>query len=550
MNKRKVVIPLVTAVGLVSGVWVSDISAVSAQQVQTGTFSVADIKVETGADIKARLPFDAKLVIRFTTPVEPYTVDDSALFVTDEFGTRASVTKTFTDQDKTIIVKPPSNGYEPGRTYTLHVKTDIYAKSGKQLSQPIKQSFTIQNEIVSIQGDETHTFFLGPKGAVWRSGKESFLPAEKEQDKTISTPQAYKELTGVNTIVKGKAHYLALKEDGTVWAWGENKSGELGDGTTQSKNVPTQIKELTDVTSVIAANDAEGNGYSLALKKDGTVWAWGSNKYGQLGVGDWNGTTVAKPRQIQDFRDITFIASGTGSVFAVKSDGKVYAWGDNRMGQLGDDSTQTRYRPVKIEELKDVEGIVAGKNYALAYQKDGNVYAWGSNEFGQLGNGSSSPSDIPVQVTGLSGVKQLIIADNSNFALKNDGTVWSWGQNEKGQLGDGSTNNRFIPFQIGSMTHIQSISVSGKNGIALDEDGKVWTWGQPQTQLEADKKNENSAPVQLRNLSNIKQIWAKSNSYFAVEKNGTVWAWGENNAGQLGDGTSKSQPVPVKIPAF
>jgi len=100
------------------------------------------------------------------------------------------------------------------------------------------------------------------------------------------------------------------------------------------------------------------------------------------------------------------------------------------------------------------------------------------------------------------------------------------------------------------MTHIQSISVSGKNGIALDEDGKVWTWGQPQTQLEADKKNENSAPVQLRNLSNIKQIWAKSNSYFAVEKNGTVWAWGENNAGQLGDGTSKSQPVPVKIPAF
>ncbi|MED0671836.1 Ig-like domain-containing protein [Aneurinibacillus aneurinilyticus] len=549
MNKKNACMQALAAIGLVSGTFVSDIPVVSAQQVQAETFSVASIQTESGIDIKTKLPFDTKLVIRFTNPIEQYTVDDSSLFIADESGNRVSVTKTFTDQDKTVIVKPPSSGYNPGHTYTLHVKNDIYSKDGKKLNKAVVQELKIQNKIVSIQGDQAHTFFIGSNGEVWRSGQESFLLMEKEQNKSIFAPQVYEELENVKTIVKGKAHYLALKEDGTVWAWGDNKSGELGDGTKESKNTPVQVKELTDVMTIIASNDAAGNGYSIALKKDGTIWAWGSNQYGQLGVGDWNGVTITKPMRVQDLNNIVSVASGTGNVFAIEGDGKVYAWGDNRLGQLGDDSTQTRYRPVRIKDLKGIERIVTGKNYALAYEKNGNAYAWGNNESGQLGNGSSSSNDVPKQVNGLFGIQEMVTVENSNYVLKNDGTVWIWGQNEKGQLGDGTTNSRFSPVKLDGLSDIQSIAVDGKNGVALDKEGNVWFWGQTQ-RTDVEKENVLATPVQIKTLSNIKQIYAKAGSYFAIGADGTIWAWGENAVGQLGNGTNKSQAVPVKIPVF
>ncbi|MFT9850458.1 RCC1 domain-containing protein [Aneurinibacillus sp. REN35] len=551
MNKKKVCIQTFAIISLVSGAVTSNIPMASAQQIKSEAFSMVSVQVESGLDIKTKLPFNTKLVIRFNSPIERYTVDDSALFVTDEFGNHVSITKSIIDQDKTIIINPPSSGYVPGRTYTLHVKNEIYAKTGKKLTQAVKQVFRIQNEVVNIQGNKAHTFFIGSQGEVWKSGQDGVLSTE-EKNKQQTAPQPYKELKDIETIVNGKTHFLALKKDGTVWAWGENKSGELGNGTTDPQNSPVQIKGIENIKTIIAANDADGKGYSIALEENGTVWTWGSNQYGQLGIGDWNGTAVMKPVQVQNLRDVESITSGVGNVFAVKSDGKVYAWGDNRFSQLGDDSTQTRYLPIQIDKVKEIDSIVAGKNHTLAYQKNGNVYAWGNNEFGQLGNGTSSSSDIPVQVNELSGVKKIIVINNSNFALKNDGTVWAWGQNEKEQLGDGTKMSRFIPFKINNLSHIQDITIDEKSGLALDEEGKVWTWGLGQQGSSTERPNNiiGSTPVQVNNLTNIKSIYAKSESYFAIGIDGSISTWGENSYGQLGDGTNKARTVPVKVPAF
>ncbi|MED0757677.1 hypothetical protein P4S93_00735 [Aneurinibacillus thermoaerophilus] len=551
MNKKNTLIPLVTACGLLSGAWLPGAPVVLAQEIKTGAPAVVSIQTENGMDAKAKQPTDVRWVIRFNTPIERYTVDDSALFVKDESGNKVSVTLVFGDKDQTITVKPPTNGYGSGQTYFLCVNDSIYAKSGKKLSASVTQRFQIQNEIVSIQGDKDHTFFIGKK-EVWRSGKENFLPTT-EQGKNLATPQLFKELSDIKTIVNGKEHFLALTNDGTVWAWGTNKSGELGDGTNQSRNTPVQVKGLSDVIEVVAANDSDGNGYSLALTKDGTIYAWGSNKYGQLGLGEGAGAFVKTPTRVLEVRDIASIAGGQGHAFAVKNDGTVYAWGRNNEGQLGDDTTKDRYIPVRIDDLKGISRIVMGTNHIIAFQRSGNMYAWGNNDFGQLGNGSNDASKTPVQVNFLSDVQQLFTVGDSNFALKSDGTVWAWGKNDEGQLGDGTRENRLMPVKIEVLTKIKMISVSEDHGLALDEDGKVWAWGknnQGQLGIGKTEGKESSVPVQVGKLSNIKQVYAKSGSSFAIGEDGTVWAWGENGAGQLGEGTAKNQPAPAKTPTF
>ena len=259
-----------------------------------------------------------------------------------------------------------------------------------------------------------------------------------------NTPVQVSDLTGITAIAAGELHTVALKNDGTVWAWGKNYYGQFGDGTTTNSNTPVQISGLTDVKAISA-----GAFNTVALKNDGTVWAWGLNSSGQLGDGTMEDSSI--PVRVRDLTGITAISAGFVShAVALKSDGTVWAWGSNSYGELGDGTTAGRNIPVQvIGDLTDVMAIAAGDSHTVALKNDGTVWAWGRNNYFQLGDGTDTNRNTPTQVIGLRDDGKAITAGGwHTVALKKDGTVWAWGLNFSGQLGDGTTNDSYTPIQV------------------------------------------------------------------------------------------------------
>ena len=315
-------------------------------------------------------------------------------------------------------------------------------------------------------------------------------------------PVQVSNLTDVVTVAGGGLHSLAIKSDGTgdstsndgtVYAWGNNFNGQLGDGTSGSgtnKTTPVQVSGLTDVVAV-----AGGNSHSLALKSDGTLWAWGNNDVGQLGNGESGSGVVSNtPVQVEDpsdptgfFTDVVAVAAGSNHSLAIKSDGTddgssddgmVYAWGFNSEGQLGDGTsgspTNNKSTPAQASGLMDVTEVAGGNAHSLALESNGTVYTWGSNSKGQLGHDPNpatsgfEPSSTPSQVSGLTNVEDVASGLNHNLATKSThGAVWAWGCNDYGQLGNNGvpTNpgSNCAPF---SRTPVQTIGLFNAAEVA------------------------------------------------------------------------------------
>jgi len=195
--------------------------------------------------------------------------------------------------------------------------------------------------------------------------------------------------TGATGVRAGGLHSLALKADGSVWAWGRNYSGQLGDGSTRDRNSPGQVSGLTGVTAIASGPDGSHN---LALKTDGTVWAWGENGNGQLGDGSTTDRTT--PIQVGGLTGVTAIAAGGAHSLALTGDGSVWAWGRNTDGQLGDGTTTERRTPVQVGSLGGVAAIAVGGYHSLASKSDGTLWAWGNNLYGSLGDGSDHQADF------------------------------------------------------------------------------------------------------------------------------------------------------------
>ena len=218
----------------------------------------------------------------------------------------------------------------------------------------------------------------------------------------------------------GNQHTLAICNNGTVNAYGQNLWGQLGNGTYNSSGVPVPVTGLTGIIAVDACGFPDvyyGGLHSLALKNDGTVWAWGSNINGQLGNGTNTNSNV--PVQVSGLSGITAIAGGHNGSFslALKNNGTVWAWGDNSTGQLGNGTTTNSNVPVQVNGLTGVVGIAGGGWHALAVKSDGTVWAWGNNIYGQLGNGTTYDSYIPVQVSSLTGISDVAAAVRHSLAL-------------------------------------------------------------------------------------------------------------------------------------
>ncbi len=291
--------------------------------------------------------------------------------------------------------------------------------------------------------------------------------------------------TGVVAVAGNSSNNgLALTAAGTVYAWGANNEGALGDGTTNDSVTPVQVAGLSDVKAI-----AEGNGFSFALKRDGTLWAWGDNFDGQLGTGEipdpnHSGANPPHPVPAQVTtlgNTVVSVAAGISHALALMADGTVWAWGFNSHGDLGfvdpnshsnDASTSIFPTPQRVAGLAGVQAIAAGGAYSLALTSDGQVWAWGANFDGQLGNGSSSGAGAafpaPTPVSGVSGVVQIAAGENHALARTAGGSVYAWGANDHGQLGVSTTTQcpgDFIANPC-STTPAQVPGVSGASGIA------------------------------------------------------------------------------------
>jgi len=377
-------------------------------------------------------------------------------------------------------------------------------------------------------------------------------------------------------IVALAAALLVLADSGVVQAgnlygWGHNSFGQLGDGTSTDHYVPMPVDMSGVLSGKIVTAIAAGGVHTVALTSDGKVYDWGYNGSGQLG----DGTTTNRSRPVAvDMsrvllgKIVTSISGGLFHTVALASDGRVYAWGDNTYGQLGDGTTTSSTTPVAVQMIgalsrQTVIAIAGAESHTVALTSEGKVYGWGRNNEGELGDGTTISRTTPVAVDmsgALSGkvVTAITVGDEHTVALTSDGRVYAWGRNTYGQLGDGTFTNRTTPVAVNtsgvlSGKIVTAIAAGGDHTVALTSDGQVFDWGNNSYgQLGNGTIAHNSMPVAAFSggvLAGkiVTAIAAGGVHTLARISDGRVYAWGNNSYGELGDGTITSRTTPVAV---
>lgn len=329
-------------------------------------------------------------------------------------------------------------------------------------------------------------------------------------------------------ISGGLDNSFAVGIDGALRAWGWNLYDRLGIGGGGDSATPVAAGAGMNGITAIAA----GNGYTVVLKADGTVWASGSNDVGQLG----DGTTVRRSTfvRVLGLSQVVAISARTAHTLALKSDGSVWAWGQNDKGQLGDGSTISRSSPVTVRSITDVASIACGGKHSVAMKRDGTIWTWGASDAGQLGSGSVVDRSTPAALAPFATITAVSAGNDHTLALGADGAVWVWGKNDYGQLGDGTTSNRVAPTRL-ALSGIAAVAAGSVHSLALKPDGTVLEWGS------VDDIHFGSSftatPATTPGLGSVAAIFAGPRS-FAIKRDGTAWGWGSNIFGSLGTGTS------------
>ncbi|MFN0075292.1 MAG: RCC1 domain-containing protein [Prosthecobacter sp.] len=360
------------------------------------------------------------------------------------------------------------------------------------------------------------------------------------------------------------------------FGWGSNAYGQLGNGSTTDTNVPaatmTSGALSGKVLTKISTSEYNGTTHTLVVSSDGQIFAWGRNDSGQLG----DGSTVDRTSAVAvDMSGVLFgktvvdVAAGGGFSLAVTSDGSIYSWGNNSVGQLGDGTSTVRHVPVAVDMTgvlfgKVVKSVSAGSVSAAALTSDGYVFTWGRGIDGQLGNGTSGSSLVPVAVdtTGvLSGKIVTSISMGSFFclAVASDGKAFSWGLNVSGMLGDGTATDRNTPVAVDasgvlSGKNLVAVGAGREHSLAVSSDGLVYAWGYGG---DGEMGNGSATGFNLSPVATdmsgamsgkvVVAVSAGSSFSLALTSDGELFSWGQNGSGNLGDGTTTERHVPVAV---
>jgi alpha-tubulin suppressor-like RCC1 family protein len=354
---------------------------------------------------------------------------------------------------------------------------------------------------------------------------------------------------------------FALRSDGNLWAWGCGWSSICGLGgehlpfigfwedfaIINDPHAPSIILENVATVSAV-------RGHAMAIKTDGSLWSWGRNEHGQLG----NGTTANQMSPMQIMEDIVAISSGYSHSLAVKSDGSLWAWGRNESGQLGDGTTTNRPSPTKI--MDNVIAVSAGTNHSAAITNDGALWTWGNNRHGQLGNGTTTDQYRPIRI--IYDIAYVTLGPRHSMAIDTDGGLWVWGGAEPGWSSEilrvimGDTD-RLSPVRV--MDDVAVVSTSLKHAMVIRTDGSLWSWGfnfNGSLGLGPEGPQSNPAPTKI--IENVSYVVAgggfvgqfPSSHTLAIMSDGSLWTWGDNVYSQIGDGepgVARRSPVRILI---
>lgn len=481
----------------------------------------------------------------------------------------------------------------------------------------------------AITAGGNHTCVLKTDGTVqcWGENFYGQLGNGTNTDSTIPVPVT--GLAGVVAIAAGSAHTCALKGDGTVHCWGANHTGQLGTGNTNQSSTPIAVSGLSGVSSIAAGPGA----HTCAVTVDGTARCWGNNFTGQLG----NGTTLnsSLPVSVSGLSNVNGIASGGSHTCALRTDATARCWGWNVFGQLGNGTTTFQEPlPSSVVALSGIGAVVTGDRHSCALMNSGTIQCWG---IGALGNAGIDNSATPVNVTGSTSIQSIVAGSFHGCALKTDGTLICWGNNSGGQLGNGTLTNALAPVTVlgtvggGVFNTAQleqtisfgplsprafssapfAVSASGSSGLpvsfssstpsvcsvsgstvtvitqgtctiaanqagnatheaapqvtqsfevfsalaaglehscALRTDGSVQCWGRNASgQLGNGSTSPTTTPGGVLGLAGVSAIAAGNFHNCALRSDGTVHCWGANSLGQLGNGTTSDANVPVTV---
>ena len=341
----------------------------------------------------------------------------------------------------------------------------------------------------------------------------------------------------------GGQHTMALLRDGSVWTWGSDYAGKLGDNqfcvsyadTSHDSPIPLKVHGPGNVgylNSVIATS--AGESHNIALRSDGTVWAWGWNGYGQLGDGTTNDAHT--PVEVIGLSNVVAISGRGYHCLAMKSDGTLWTWGWDYYGQLGTYlPAGFSSVPIQVVGVTNPVSISAGYSTSLILLTNGTVQMWGTSKYDDMG--TVGQSYTPITVTGISNVVSAAANFQEPEVLKSDGTIWMWGGNGYGQLGDGNTNDQMIPGPVLNLTNMIYAGVTGdRDNCAIRGDHTVWTWGRNyngQLGIGTADYDLHTEPVQVPPFGSADVIIVQTPDWhsLALEADGTMWAWGENPIG-------------------
>ena len=377
------------------------------------------------------------------------------------------------------------------------------------------------------------------------------------------------------SIWGGAREVITLLADGSVWTWGYNQNGQLGDGSQNNSSMPGQVLGpggtgfLNNVTMVMG-----GELHNVALKSDGTVWAWGSDVTDQLGDG---GTTNSLwPKQVSGLSGVTKLGSRGYHSVAVESDGTVWDWGSDRFGALGDGKNIQNPGYTTAVEVIGVNNpimVTAGYMFSVALLQDHTLVAWGNNADGEMGNGTSGGyQSSPQPVPGIDNVVWVSAGWTHVVAIRSDGTVWTWGANSwtgsfdcedtyddnnlgffcgYGKLGDGTENDHYTPEQVPGLSGAIMALAGDSYTAVLLRDGTVWTFGSNGAgQLGVTGIYQSLSPIQVQGLCHAVYIMARDFHSQALCSDGSLWSWGSGTSGELGNGAFSNSAVPVQVTAF
>ncbi|MDH5720669.1 MAG: hypothetical protein OEZ13_08635 [Spirochaetia bacterium] len=423
----------------------------------------------------------------------------------------------------------------------------ILQNGSDSLNVPADGAYTFSEKVTSGESYNV-TLTVSPNGAL--------NCAMNSNTGTMPTSDVTVIITCANnwTIVSaGDAHSLALRGDGSLWAWGNNENGQLGDGGTitetcsvyKCSTIPVKIGTATWIA--IAA----GNNHSLGIQSDGTLWAWGDNTYGQLG--DTSITQRNAPVKIGGATWKSVSANGITGYGAhslgIQSDDTLWAWGGNAYGQIGDNSNTQRNAPVKIGGAT-WKSASAGGVHSLGIQSDDTLWAWGSDMIGQIGNGATTGDQLaPVQIGGAAWLSASA-GGLYSAGIQANGSLWTWGSDMSHELGDGApTTGQTSPFEIDNPNTYSLIFAGSNHTLGIRSDGTLYAWGSnnygalglPNTIF------SETAPVNTSTESWVIADMGASHS-LAIRNDNTLWAWGYNVVGQVGDGTTNDSYTFVQIP--